>query len=151
MTCNRPFSRLGLLLGLLWLLAAAAAAARDWPTPARLAEQRYRAARLLANAVDKTFLPTAAVADDDYEGPYRRLTADFTARFGPRFDVAAIEAVHDQALAGMATERVRIVVFTLAATAVVWRLLAIICAGLGRAPNQTLTRNSPCAQASGTD
>ena len=46
-------SRLGLVLGLAWLLVAGAAAAMDWPTPARLAEERYRIALLLANAVDQ--------------------------------------------------------------------------------------------------
>ena len=136
MTPVRPRCRLGLILGLAWLLVAVAAAARDWPTPARLAEERYRMALLLANAVDKTFLPTAAVIDEDWQGPYRRLVNDFTARFGPRFDVAAIETRHDQALAGLAAGRAGIVAFTLAAVAVVWWLLATICAALGRAPGR---------------
>jgi len=144
MTRLRPVSRLGLTLGLLWLLTAAAAAARDWPTPARLAEQRYRMALLAANAVDKTFRPSATVIGDDTDGPYRLLAADFTARFGARFNAAAIEARHDQALAGMPAERARIVVFALAATAVVWRLLAIICAALGKAPAAAHPKTAPC-------
>ncbi|MYL81526.1 hypothetical protein GTA51_00030 [Desulfovibrio aerotolerans] len=130
-------TRLGLALALAWLLVAVAAAARDWPTPARLAEERYRTALLLANAVDKTFLPTVAVSDDDWQGPYHLLVNDFTARFGPRFDVAAIEARHDQALLSLTTERVRIVVFTLLATAAIWWLLATICTALGQTPHRT--------------
>ena len=136
MTPARRPDRLWAGLALAWLIAATAAAACDWPTPARISEQRYRMALLLANAVDKTFLPTAAVIDDDWQGPYRRLVNDFTARFGPRFDVAAIEARHDQALAGLAAGRAGIVAFTLAAVAVVWWLLATICAALGRAPGR---------------
>lgn len=134
---GRRIPRWGLALGLLWLVAATAAAARDWPTPARLAEQRYRMALLTANAVDKTFLPSTAAGGDDLEGSYRRLVADFSARFGPRFDVAAIEARHAQALAGLTAERTRIALFTLAATAVVWWLLATIAAALGQTPGRT--------------
>ena len=129
-------SRLGLVLGLAWLLVAGAAAAMDWPTPARLAEERYRIALLLANAVDKTFLPTVAVSDDDWHGPYHLLVNDFTARFGPRFDVAAIEARHDQALTSLTAERARIVVFTLVATAAIWWLLTTICTALGQTPHR---------------
>ena len=130
MTARRPTGRLYLACGLLWLAAATAAAARDWPTPARLAEQRYRMALLTANAVDKTFLPTFAVTDDDLDGPYQRLVADFTARFGPRFNVAAIEARHNAAMADLTGDRLRIVCFTLATTAAIWWLLATIRAAL---------------------
>ena len=134
MTLISSHSRLGLALGLAWLLVAGAAAARDWPTPARLAEQRYRLALLTANALDKTFLPSSAVIGDDLEGPYRALTADFTARFGPRFNVAAIEARHNAAVAGLAAERLRIVCFTLAATAAIGWLLATIRTALAIVP-----------------
>ncbi|KHK03792.1 hypothetical protein [Desulfovibrio sp. TomC] len=130
MTTRRPTNRLYLACGLLWLVVAAAAAACDWPTATRLAEQRYRMALLTANAVDKTFLPTFAVEGDDLDGPYQRLAADFTARFGPRFNVAAIEARHNAALAGLTGDRWRIVCFTLAATAAIWWLLATIRAVL---------------------
>ena len=136
MTRRRPLGRLYPACGLLWLVVAAAAAAHDWPTPARLAEQRYRMALLTANAVDKTFLPTFAVEGDDLDGPYQRLVADFTARFGPRFNVAAIEARHNAALAGLTAERLRIALFTLAAWAAVWWLLATIHAVLERPPGQ---------------
>lgn len=136
MTLVSSRSRLGLVLGLAWLLVAGVAAVRDWPTPARLAEERYRMALLLANAVDKTFLPTVAASGDDWHGSYRTLVNDFTARFGPRFDVAAIEARHDQALTSLNTERVRIVVFTLVGTAVIWWLLATICTALGQTPHR---------------
>ncbi|MHC1790376.1 hypothetical protein [Solidesulfovibrio sp.] len=132
----RP-DRLWAGLALAWLLAAVSAAACDWPTPARISEQRYRMALLLANAVDKTFLPSSVAVGDDTDGPYRRLAEDFSARFGPRFNRAALEAVHAQALAGLAASRVLIVLFTLAATAVIWRLLAIIRTALARPAGQS--------------
>jgi hypothetical protein len=136
MTRHRPTDRVYLAGGLLWLAIATAAAAWDWPTPARLAEQRYRLALLTANALDKTFLPSSAVIGDDLEGPYRALTADFTARFGPRFNVAAIEARHNAAMAGLAAERLRIVCFTLAATAAIGWLLTTIRAALAITPGR---------------
>lgn len=137
MTKGRRIVRMGRILGLLWLLAATAAAARDWPTPARLSEQRYRLALLTANALDKSFLPWPVAVGDDCDGPYNRLVADFAARFGPRFDVAAIEARHAQALADIPVERARIIAFTAAATAVVWWLLATICAALSPRPGRS--------------
>lgn len=137
MTTGRHIVRLGRALGLLWLLAATAAAARDWPTAARLSEQRLRMALLTANAVDKSFLPSSVTVGDDCDAPYARLAADFTARFGPRFDVAAIEARHARAVADMPAERARIIAFTLAATAVVWWLLATVCTALGQGLGRT--------------
>ena len=124
--------RLFLLAGAGWLVLALAAARADWPTPEKLSERRYRLALLVANAADKTFLPDPAAAGGDWDRAYGRLAADFVARLGPRFDLSAVEARHREALAGIAAERVRLTLFTLAATAALWGLLAILHAGLDR-------------------
>jgi len=128
--------RLFLLAGAGWLVLALAAARADWPTPEKLSEQRYRLAMLTANAADKTFLPDPTAAGGDWDRAYERLAADFAARLGPRFDLSAVEARHREALAGMASERVRLAVFTLAATAALWGLLAMLHAALDRCSRQ---------------
>ena len=124
--------RLFLLAGAGWLVIALAAARADWPTPKKLSEQRYRLAILAVNAADKSFLPDPAAAGGDWDRGYERLAADFAARLGPRFDLSAVEARHREALAGMASDRVRLAVFTLAATAALWGLLAILHAALDK-------------------
>ncbi len=124
--------RLFLLAGAGWLVVALAAARADWPTPEKLSEQRYRLAILTLNAVDKTFLPDPSAAGGDWDRAYERLAADFAARLGPRFDLSAVEARHREALAGMTSERVRLTLFTLVATAALWGLLAMLQATLCR-------------------
>ena len=124
--------RLFLLAGAGWFVVALAAARADWPTPEKLSEQRYRLAILTVNAADKSFLPDPAAAGGDWDRAYQRLAVDFAARLGPRFDLSAVEARHREALAGMASDRVRLAVFTLAATAALWGLLAILHAALDK-------------------
>ena len=124
--------RLFLLAGAGWLVIALAAARADWPTPEKLSEQRYRLAILTVNAADKTFLPDPSAAGGDWDRAYQRLAADFAARLGPRFDLSAVEARHREALGGIAAERVRLTLFTLAATAALWGLLAILYAALDK-------------------
>ena len=122
--CRRDGLLAALALG--WLVVAAAAAAYDWPTPRRLSEERLQMAYLVANALDKDFRPYDQPPAVDPDVQYQQLVADFRDRFGQRFDIAFVAKHHDDALAGMARERVRIVVFALASTAVVWWLLFTI-------------------------
>ena len=128
--------RLFLLAGAGWLVIALAAARADWPTPEKLSEQRYRLAILTVNAADKSFLPDPAAAGGDWDRAYQRLAVDFAARLGPRFDLSAVEARHREALAGMTSERVRLTLFTLAATAALWGLLAFLHAALDKGSRQ---------------
>ena len=122
--CGRERLLAALALG--WLVVAGAAAAWDWPTPRRRSEERLQLAYLVANVVDKDFRPYDQPPAVDPDVQYQQLVADFRDRFGQRFDIAFVANHHDDALAGMARERVRIVVFALASTAVVWWLLFTI-------------------------
>jgi hypothetical protein len=124
------------LLGAGWLALALAAARTDWPTPEKLAEQRYRLAQLTANAADKSYRPDPAAAGGDWDGAYARLAADYAARPGTSAAFAALEARHQSAVDGMPGEQGGLVVFTLAATAVLWRLGAAILAALPRQAGQ---------------
>ncbi len=111
-------------LALGWLLVAGATAARDWPTEKRLTLQRLQFALLMANALDKTVSPTPEERwQADPEAGYRALAADFKARFGDRFDTAAIERQHAAAQATMRGKRLKILAFSAGSTVVVWWLL----------------------------
>lgn len=123
--------RLFAALALGWLVVAAGAAASDWPTPRRLAEERLQLALLWANALDKDLRPYDTPRGPDPDVQYRQLVADYTARFGARFDIAFVAKHHADALAGMHRERAAIVAFGLASTAAVWWLLATIRRLLG--------------------
>lgn len=113
-------------LAALWLCVAAAAAASDWPTPEKLAEDRLRLALLWANALDKDLRPYDTPIGPDPDAQYQELVADYTARFGDRFDIGFVARRHTDAMAGMRRERIGIVAFALASTAAVWGLLATI-------------------------
>ncbi|MFU2209690.1 hypothetical protein [Solidesulfovibrio sp. C21] len=130
-------------LAVFWLVAAAMAAAIDWPTPLRLDKERLQLAYLAANAVDKDFRPYDQPDTGDPDAQYQQLVADYRDRFGERFNIAAIESRHDAAVAGMARERAGIVAFTAGATAVVWWLLMTISRLLG--PGDAAgSREQPC-------
>ena len=130
---DRVFSALALL----WLAVAVGAAAADWPTPARIAEDRMRLALLTANAFDKTVRPYDVALRGDLDAQYQELVADFQDRFGDRFDTTLIERRHAEAVSGMAAERRGIVIFSVASTAAFWLLLRTIRALLGRqSPNR---------------
>ncbi|UJX41574.1 hypothetical protein K9F62_02415 [Desulfovibrio sp. JY] len=130
-------------LAVIWLVAAAGAAAIDWPTPLKLAKERLQLAYLAANAVDKDFRPYDQPEASDPDAQYQQLVADYRDRFGERFNIAAVERLHDDTVAGMARERAGIVVFTVAATAVVWWLLMTIGRLLG--PGDAAgSRKQPC-------
>lgn len=120
---SRPRDVLLASLALVWLLAAVGAGFRDWPTPQRLAEERLRFAFLLANAVDKDFRPYDTPLRQDLGAQYQELVADFSTRFGERFNTALIDRRYGEAMAGMPAERVKIVAFAGLSTAAVWWLL----------------------------
>jgi len=125
-------NRLFVLLALGWLLVAGGTAAHDWPTPARLSEERLRQAFLLANALDKSFRPYDTPLQEDRNAQYQDLVAGFTARFGKQFDVTRIEEHYENALTDMAAERIRILLFTVGSTVFIWWLLWTIRRLLGR-------------------
>ena len=113
-------------LALAWLVAATGAAIRDWPTPRQLAEERLRFAFLVANAVDKDFRPFDTPLRPDVDAQYQELVADFTARFGERFDTTLVERRYADKMVEMPAERVRIAAFAVLSTAAVWWLLFTI-------------------------
>ena len=125
---KRGFGRNGAYAALaaLWLCVAVGAAASDWPTPEKLAEDRLRLALLWANALDKDLRPYDTPVGPDPNAQYQELVADYTARFGDRFDIGFVAKRYTDALAGMQRERAAIVAFALASTAAVWGLLATI-------------------------
>jgi hypothetical protein len=123
MSGRRSRDILAIALAVAWVLVAAGAAMRDWPTPERLAGVRLHLAMLLANAVDKDFRPYDTPLREDPNAQYQELVADYTARFGERFDVAFIERRHADAMAAMAAERLKILLFAGLSTAVVWWLI----------------------------
>lgn len=127
--------RLFVALALGWLLVAGGTAASDWPTPRKLAEERLQLALLWANAVDKDLRPYDVPHGPDPDAQYQELVADYTARFGERFDISFVAKRHADALAGLDRERAAIAVFAAASTAVVWWLLAVVRRLLGRNPN----------------
>ncbi len=120
------------LLALAWLAVAAGAAAADWPTPARLAEERLQMALLWANAVDKDLRPYDTPRRGDPDAQYRELVAEYQARFGDRFDISFVARHHADALAGMGRERIGIAAFAVGSTLCVWWLLLTIRNLLGR-------------------
>ncbi len=113
-------------LAALWLCLAAGAAASDWPTPAKLSRERLQLALLWANALDKDLRPYDTPFGPDPDAQYQELVADYTARFGDRFDIGFVEKRHADALAGLDRERTGVAAFALASTAAVWGLLATI-------------------------
>jgi hypothetical protein len=135
MNAKKRRDGLFVVLALGWLLVAGGTAASDWPTPRKLAEERLQLALLWANAVDKDLRPYDVPHDPDPDAQYRELVADYTARFGERFDISFVTKRHAEALAGMNRERAGIAVFAAASTVAVWWLLAVIRRLLGRNPN----------------
>jgi|GEM_PF-3533861 len=132
MTSRPGRDRLFAALALVWLLAAGGAAAADWPTPAKAAGDRLRLAFLAANMLDKEIRPYDIPLRENLDAQYQEFTADFRSRYGARFDTALIDRRHGEAMAGMAAERLRIIGFAVASTALVWRLLWTIRSLLGR-------------------
>ncbi|WP_428562414.1 MAG: hypothetical protein ACP59X_21330 [Solidesulfovibrio sp. DCME] len=126
MTAPARRDRLFAALAAGWLVVALGAAASDWPTPQKLSEERLRLAYLWANALDKDLRPYDAPIGPDPDAQYQELVADYTARFGERFDIAFVANRHAASLAGMARERAAIAAFALASTAAVWGLLGVI-------------------------
>ncbi|WP_300164547.1 hypothetical protein [Solidesulfovibrio sp.] len=114
-----------------WLCVAAGTAISDWPTPAKLSRERLRLALLWANALDKDLRPYDTPIGPDPDAQYQELVADYTARFGDRFDIGFVARRHADALAGMDRERAGVAAFALASTAAVWGLLATIRKLLG--------------------
>lgn len=135
MITQKRRDRLFVALALGWLLVAGGTAASDWPTPRKLAEERLQLALLWANAVDKDLRPYDVPHGPDPDAQFRELVADYTARFGDRFDISFVTKRHAEALAGLDRERAGIVVFAAASTAMIWWLLAVIRRLLGRNPN----------------
>jgi len=130
-------------LAVFWLVAAAMAAAIDWPTPLKLAKERLQLAYLAANAVDKDFRPYDQPEASDPDAQYQQLVADYRDRFGARFDIAFAERHHAEALANMDRERVGVVAFAVGATALVWWLLMTIGRLLGPG-GAAGSREQPC-------